>query len=82
MTKPLHRKAFIHASIVDGATIYRRDVVNAHQSTRRGPDLEPCYTFGIPGVEFYDEEGNVSHLLWFNYLNVMPPVGKAFSSDL
>ena len=24
----------------------------------------------------------MSHLLWFNYLNGMPPVGKAFSSDL
>ena len=36
VTKPLHWKAFIHASLVDGATIYRRDVVNAHQSVRRG----------------------------------------------
>ena len=41
VTKPLHWKAFIHASLVDGATIYRRDVVNAHQSVRRGADLEP-----------------------------------------
>jgi hypothetical protein len=82
VTKPLHWKAFIHASLVDGATIYRRDVVNAHQSVRRGPDLEPCYTFGIPGISMLDESGCECDIMWFNYLNGMPPVGAAFSSDL
>ena len=82
VTKPLHWKAFIHASLVDGATIYRRDVVNAHQSVRRGADLEPCYTFGIPGISMLDESGCECDIMWFNYLNGMPPVGAAFSSDL
>ena len=80
--KPLHWKAFLHASIVDGATLYRRDIVNAHQSVRRGPDLEPAYSYGIPGIDLLDEEGQPADLLWLNYLNGMPPVGAAFAEDL
>ena len=80
--KPLHWKAFLHASIVDGATLYRRDIVNAHQSVRRGPDLEPAYSYGIPGIDLLDEEGQPADLLWLNYLNGMPSVGAAFAEDL
>ena len=58
------------------------DVVNAHQRVRRGPDLEPCYSFPIPGLDILDEEGLPAHIKWLNYLNGMPPVGAAFSEDL
>ena len=80
--KPLHWKAFIHAAVVDGATLHRRDIVNAHQSVRRGPDLAPRYSMGVPGIDMVDEEGLPADLMWMNYLNDMPPVGAAFADDL
>ena len=37
---------------------------------------------GIPGISMLDESGFECEIMWFNYLNGMPPVGAAFSSDL
>ena len=61
----------------------RLDIENAHQTTRRGPDTEPCFTHTIPGVTLRWPNGEpVRYLRWNNMLNGMPPAGAGFSLDM
>ena len=83
VAKPLHWRAMLHLGLRDGAEAVRRDIVNAHQSTRFGPDAPPCFTYCPPGLHYKASDGSGDGLLrWLNMLNGMPPVGRAFSSDL
>ena len=83
VAKAPHVKAFLHCEMANGATIVRRDIVNAHQSVRRSPELDLCITRNVPGVPVTDADGNEAPgVVWLNYLNGMPPAGKAFTMDV
>ena len=76
--RPLHWKLFMHCSLVEGASLLRGDVVNAHQQTRKGPDQAPTYTSAIPGRPIEPSQC----IQWHIMLNGMPPAGAEFTSDL
>ena len=63
-------RAFYHA-LKDGARVARRDIENAHQSTRFAPDAPPCFTYCVPKFPMLDTEGNEGIIQWYNMLNGM-----------
>ena len=83
VARPVHWKILWHCTLCDGGIMARYDIVNAHQTTRRGPDTEPCFTYSIPGVIMRWPDGSiVKYIRWNNMLNGMPPAGAGFSLDM
>jgi hypothetical protein len=78
-------KAILHCALVDGAYVTRRDIKSAHQTTRRDPNADVCYSFAPPGMPLFVDGPNGKEegiIRWINMLNGMPPAGSAFSGDL
>ena len=82
MVRTIHWKGLLHATLADGGNIHRRDIVNAHQSTRVGPDMGEFYSFPPPGSKLLAPSGRIGYFNWLNILNGMPPAGNAFTSLL
>ena len=83
--KSVNWKMLIHDAMVDGADVSRRDIVSAHQTTRRDPNGVSCFSYCPPGLPYfvdgpYGKEEAIFQ--WLNMLNGMPPAGNAFSGDL
>ena len=83
VARPVHWKIMWHCTLRDGGVMARYDIVNAHQTTRRGPDTEPCFTYAIPVITMRWPDGSiVKYIRWNNMLNGMPPAGAGFSLDM
>ena len=82
VVRPLHWKTLLHLAFSEGATACRRDISNAHQSIRVGPDREPIFSYPIPGGKIYDAQGRPAYIQWLNYLNGMPPAAIEFTREL
>lgn len=77
---PIAYRTLLHIGAADGATMVRRDVPDAHQTTIR-PEAEKAgrYTFAPPGQNL-TINGEPAALLWLNYLNGMPTAAAGFSA--
>ena len=75
-------KVMLHLGASVGATMVRRDVPNAHQSTRipeeadipRYSHCPPCHPLTIAG--------RPAKMKWLNFLNGMPHAARSFSKQL
>ena len=84
VARPLHWKALVHVAMTEGAELGRLDITNAHQTTRRGPEAPMAFSRKIPGMEHRERlpDGSQGLSQWLNYLNGMPPAGRAFNGDV
>ena len=74
----------MHVALTEGAELGRLDITNAHQTTRRGPEVPMAFSRKIPGMEHRERlpDGSQGLSQWLNYLNGMPPAGRAFNGDV
>ena len=72
---PLTWRTLLHLGAVLGATIVRRDIVNAHQTTK----MEEYRVTHTPPGRPVRIDGKPALMLWTNYLNGMPKAGRGWS---
>ena len=72
---PLTWRTLLHLGAVLGATIVRRDIVNAHQTTK----MEEYRVTHTPPGRPIRIDGKHALMLWFNFLNGMPKAGRGWS---